>query len=69
MKQLRLHMIVIAVHTICPLTPLRTGNPETGSMANSEDVDEIPLKAVFHQGLHCLLGQNQRKKYIMSRDT
>ena len=25
------------------------------AVANSEDLDEMPLNAVFHQGLHCLL--------------
>ena len=28
-------------------------------MANSEDPDEMLHKAAFHQGLHCLLRQNQ----------
>ena len=32
------------------VNPLRTGNPKTGTSANS---------AAFHQGLHCLLKQNQ----------
>ena len=27
-------------------------------MANSEDPDEMPHTAAFHQGLHCLLSQN-----------
>ena len=27
-------------------------------MANSEDPDEMPHKAAFHQGLHCLLSQH-----------
>ena len=26
-----------------------------GSLANSEDPDEMQNKAAFHQGLHCLL--------------
>ena len=26
-------------------------------MANSEDPDEMPHNAAFHQSLHCLLGQ------------
>ena len=26
-----------------------------GSLANSEDPDEMPRKAAFHQGLHYLL--------------
>ena len=30
-----------------------------GTMANSEDSDEMPHKAAFHPGLHCLLGHNQ----------
>ena len=29
-------------------------NP-TGTFSNSEDPDEMPHKAAFHQGLHCLL--------------
>ena len=28
-------------------------------MADSADPDEMPHKAAFHQGLHCLLRQNQ----------
>ena len=28
---------------------------QTGTLANSEDPDEIPYNAAFHQGLHCLL--------------
>ena len=27
----------------------------TGSLANSEDPDEMPHTAAFHHGLHCLL--------------
>ena len=38
-----------------------------GTLANSEDPDEMPHNAAFHQGLHCLLTQNQssvsEKKY------
>ena len=29
------------------------------TLANSEDPDEMAHKAAFHQGLHCLLRQNQ----------
>ena len=29
-----------------------------GTLANSEDSDEMPHNAAFHQGLHCLLRQN-----------
>ena len=28
---------------------------QTGTLANSEDPDEMPLNAAFNQGLHCLL--------------
>ena len=35
--------------------PLYTGNPETGSLANSEDPDEMQHKAAFYQGLSCFL--------------
>ena len=37
------------------INPLYIGNPRTGSLANSEDSDEMPHNAAFHQGLHCLL--------------
>ena len=30
-----------------------------GTLANSEDPDEMPQNAAFHQGVHCLLRQNQ----------
>ena len=30
-----------------------------GALANSEEPDEMPHNVAFHQGLHCLLGQNQ----------
>ena len=30
-----------------------------GTLANSEDPDEMPQSAAFHQGLHSLLRQNQ----------
>ena len=35
------------------------------TLANSEDPDEMPPNAAFHQSLHCLLRQKhfQRKKY------
>ena len=26
-----------------------------GTLANTEDLDEMPHKAAFHQGSHCLL--------------
>ena len=28
---------------------------KTGTLANSKDPDEMPLKPAFHQGLHCLI--------------
>ena len=36
-----------------------TGNPYTGTLANSEDPDEMHHNAAFHQGLHCLLRLKQ----------
>ena len=36
-----------------------TGNPETGTLANSEDPDEMQHYAAFHQGLHCSLRLKQ----------
>ena len=32
---------------------------KTGTLANSEDPDEMPHKAAFHQGLHYLLRYKQ----------
>ena len=40
---------------------LCTGNP----LANSEDPDEMPHHAAFHQGLHCLISQNQPSEKII----
>ena len=39
-------------------SPLLTGNLEMGTLANSEDPDEMPQNVAFHQGLHGLLRQN-----------
>ena len=30
-----------------------------GTLVNGEDTDEMLQNAAFHQGLHCLLRQNQ----------
>ena len=34
---------------------LYTGESYIGTLANSADPDKMQHKAVFHQGLHCLL--------------
>ena len=39
----------------CHINPLKTRNPIMGTLANSEDPDEMPHRMAFHQGLHCLL--------------
>ena len=39
--------------------PLKTRTPKTGTLASSEDPDEMLHNAAFHQGLHCFLRQNQ----------
>ena len=44
--------------------PLKTRNPKTGTLANSEDPDEMLHNAVFHQRLHCLLRQNQSSEFF-----
>ena len=48
----------VSTYHICPkasFDPLYTGNPKTDTFTNSEDPDEMPHNATFHQGLHCLL--------------
>ena len=40
----------------CTFNPLKT---ETGMFANSEDPDEMPHNAIFHQDLHYVLRQNR----------
>ena len=35
-----------------------------GSLANSEDPDEMQHNAAFHQGLHCLLNLQGQKLII-----
>ena len=32
--------------------------------ANSDDPDEMPYSAAFHQGLHCLLGKNPKYNFF-----
>ena len=46
------------------LTPFYIEYLLMGTLAKSEDPDEMPQKAAFHQGLHCLLRQKGfSKKY------
>ena len=40
---------------------LRTRNPYTGIMTNSEDSDEMPHSAAFHHGLQRLLTYKQNR--------
>ena len=51
------------------INPLKTKTPKMGTLENSEDPDEMPQYAAFHQGLHCLLRQNQssekNKQYLL----
>ena len=42
-----------------------TGKPQNRSFTNSEDPDEMPQIVAFHQGLHCLLKQNQSSEKEM----
>ena len=44
---------------------LKTRDPDMGTLANTEDPDEMQHNAAFHQGLHCLLAKInlQRKKF------
>ena len=55
--ELRFHLylleIILHIKLILPITFFIL---ET--YANSEYLDEMPQKAIFHQGLHCLLRQN-----------
>ena len=36
------------------MSPFHSGYHQTGTLANTEDLDEMH-KAAFHQGMHCLL--------------
>ena len=38
------------------------------TLANSEDQDEMQHHAAFHQGLHCLLKQNQSSEKLFFVD-
>ena len=42
-------------YCLAVFNPLYTGNPQMGTLVNSEDVDEMQHNAAFHQCLHCLL--------------
>ena len=45
--------------------PFHSGYLQSGTLANSEDQDEMTHNAAFHQGLHCL----QRSKQIFMTET
>ena len=47
------------IGNICNFNSLYTRNPETGTLTNSEDQDEMQHNAAFHQGLHFLLRLKQ----------
>ena len=40
------------------VNPFHSGYQPIGTLANSKEPDEMPHKAAFHQGLHCLLKHN-----------
>ena len=42
-------------HYFKSVNPFHSGYWLTGTLANSENPDEMPHKAALHQGLHCLL--------------
>ena len=46
------------------LNPFHSGYRLTGTLVNSEDPDEMPHLAAFHQGLLCLLRQNNLRRRI-----
>ena len=37
------------------INPFCSGYQQTGTLANSEDPEEMVHSVAFHQGLHCLL--------------
>ena len=40
-----------------------------GTLANSEDTDEMQHNAAFHHGLHCLLGLKQPSVKFRHKNT
>ena len=52
------HMIVFKVY----VNPLYTGNPYTGTLANSEHPDKMQHYAAFHQGPPCSLKLKQSSR-------
>ena len=52
-------IIVLYVMSVIIFNPLKTRNPTTGTLANSEDPDKMSFHAPFHQDLHCLLSKNR----------
>ena len=53
------HFISGYSFTYIYVNPLYTGNPKAGTLANSEDPDEMQLNAAFHRCLRCLLRLKQ----------
>ena len=50
-------MIILQSYFFC--YPFVYWKPLNGTLANSEDPDEMQHNAAFHQGLHCLLRLKQ----------
>ena len=46
------------------MNPLNTGNPKMGTLANSEDPDEMQHNTAFHQGLHCFASTDSANRNL-----
>ena len=49
------YILTVTIQGALIIHPFHFGYRYTGTLANSEDQDEMPHKAIFHQGLHCLI--------------
>ena len=58
MKKGEKHTLSAKFHLTYCDNPLQIRNPQTGTLANSGNADEMPYYVAFHQGLHCLVRQN-----------
>ena len=48
-------LVMKCIHISAVFSLLEIARLLTGTLANSEDPDEMPHNAAFHQSLHCLL--------------
>ena len=57
-----MRVCILLLAFVFTINPLKTGKTNPDILTISEDPDEMPHRAAFHQGLHYLLRQNRSSR-------